>query len=75
MTPTPYFEPKTWERNGTGFMLTHIPRRISVAIYDGGDVLGWLTEADAHLFAAILDRMFTDPPPTYGGATYGSDDG
>jgi hypothetical protein len=68
---TPRFERRQWERNGTGIVLTHIPRRISVAIYDGADILGWLTDTDAHHLAAILDRMLADPPPTYGGNSYG----
>ena len=72
MPDAPTFERRQWERNGTGIVLTHIPHRISVALYDGADILGWLTDTDAHTFAAILDRMLADPPPTYGGSgTYG----
>lgn len=70
---TDLFETRNWERNGTGFTLTHIPRRKSVAIYDGADILGWLTDTDAALFATILDRMLTDPPATYGGGAFGGE--
>jgi len=71
---TDLFETRNWERNGTGFTLTHIPHRKSVAIYDGADILGWLTDTDAALFAAILDRMLTDySVATYGGGAFGGD--
>lgn len=67
----PRFERRQWERNGTGLVLEHIPRRISVALHDGGNILAWLTDTDAHTLAATLDRMLTDPTPTYGGNSYG----
>jgi hypothetical protein len=74
--PPDLFEPRRWERNGTSFELRHVPGRKSVALLyrltaQEVEVLGWLSDADAHLYAAILDRML--PPPTYGDNTYGGD--